>query len=87
MFRTGKGCVNVSRFLLKDYVYAIGGSLLSSVIAYNIRTGGSKTVSPMFGNRAYTSAAASEDEIIVVGGNDDSTQLDTAEVFNVLENK
>ncbi len=79
--------VKVSHCQISDFVYAIGGSSLSSVIAYDILTGVSKAVSPMCGNRWCACAASSEDEIIVVGGYNDSRRLDTAELFSVSENK
>ncbi len=72
-----------------DFVFAIGGEGLSSVIALDVRNGATKIVAAMKGIRSLASATASAEEVVVAGGGTTAgfkTELSTVEVYSVAEN-
>ncbi len=72
-----------------DFVFAIGGEGLSSVISLDLRNGTTKVVCAMKEIRMWAAATASAKEVVVAGGgttNGIGTELSTVEVYSVAEN-
>ncbi len=69
-----------------DFVFAIGGVGLSSVIALDVRKGATKMIAAMKGIRAWAAATASAEEVVVAGGSSGGSLLSTVEVYDVSTN-